>query len=125
MQTKVKLSKRVVSLATALVTGLSAVGVTGIPGGVFEILSASAEDGHNYVNGFCDNEDCTSPYEPATEENGTYQIANAGNLYWFAEQVNYEDEDTGAHPNSAINAVLTADIVVNEGNVAGCNRYKR
>ena len=30
MQTKVKLSKRVVSLATALVTGLSAVGVTGI-----------------------------------------------------------------------------------------------
>ena len=31
MQTKVKLSKRVVSLATALVTGLSAVGVTGIP----------------------------------------------------------------------------------------------
>ena len=33
MQTKVKLSKRVVSLATALVTGLSAVGVTGIPGG--------------------------------------------------------------------------------------------
>ena len=124
MQTKVKLSKRVVSLATALVTGLSAVGVTGIPGGVFEILSASAEDGHNYVNGFCDNEDCTSPYEPATEENGTYQIANAGNLYWFAEQVNYEDEDTGAHPNSAINAVLTADIVVNEGNVAGCNGIK-
>ncbi len=33
MQTKVKLSKRVVSLATALVTGLSAVGVTGIPRG--------------------------------------------------------------------------------------------
>ena len=33
MQTKVKFSKRVVSLATALVTGLSAVGVTGIPGG--------------------------------------------------------------------------------------------
>ena len=36
MQTKVKLSKRVVSLATALVTGLSAVGVTGIPGGYLE-----------------------------------------------------------------------------------------
>ena len=124
MQTKVKLSKRVVSLATALVTGLSAVGAAGIPGGVFEILSASAEDGHNYVNGFCTDEGCTSPYEPATEENGTYQIANAGNLYWFAEQVNYEDEDTGAHPNSAINAVLTADIVVNTGDVAGCNGIK-
>ena len=36
MQTKVKLSKRVVSLATALVTGLSAVRVTGIPGGYLE-----------------------------------------------------------------------------------------
>lgn len=33
MQTKVKLSKRVVSLATALVTGMSAVGAVGIPGG--------------------------------------------------------------------------------------------
>ena len=124
MQTKVKLSKRVVSLATALVTGLSAVGAAGIPWGVFEILSASAEDGHNYVNGFCTDEGCTSPYEPATEENGTYQIANAGNLYWFAEQVNYEDEDTEERPNSAINAVLTADIVVNEGDVANCNGTK-
>lgn len=36
MQTKVKLTNRVVSLATALVTGLSAVGVTGIPGGYLE-----------------------------------------------------------------------------------------
>ena len=33
MQTKVKLSKRVVSLATARVTGMSAVGAAGIPGG--------------------------------------------------------------------------------------------
>ena len=110
MQTKVKLSKRVVSLATALVTGLSAVGAAGIPGGVFEILSASAEDGHNYVNGFCTDEGCTSPYEPATEENGTYQIANAGNLYWFAEQVN--DGETTA------NAILTVDIVINDGDLS-------
>ena len=116
MQTKVKLTKRVVSLATALVTGLSALGVTGIPGGVFGTLSASAEDGHNYVNGFCTDEGCASPYEPATEENGTYQIANAGNLYWFAEQVN--------DGNANLNAALTTDIVVNEGNVAGCNGTK-
>ena len=116
MQTKVKLTKRVVSLATALVTGLSAVGVTGIPRGVFGTLSASAEDGHNYVNGFCTDEGCASPYEPATEENGTYQIANAGNLYWFAEQVN--------DGNANLNAALTTDIVVNEGNVAGCNGTK-
>lgn len=103
MQTKVKLTKRVVSLATALVTGLSAVGVTGIPGGVFGTLSASAEDGHNYVNGFCTDEGCASPYEPATEENGTYQIANAGNLYWFAEQVN--------DGNANLNAALTTDML--------------
>lgn len=38
MQTKVKLTKRVVSLATALVTGLSAVGVTGIPGGIWNAI---------------------------------------------------------------------------------------
>ena len=125
MQAKMKLPKRVVSLATALVTGLSAVGVTGIPGGVFETLSASAEDSHNYVNGFCDDEGCTSKYEqPATDDNGTYQIANAGNLYWFAEQVNVYDEDTWESPNASMNAVLTADIVVNEGNIAGCNGTK-
>ena len=111
MQAKMKLSKRVVSLATALVTGLSAVGVTGIPGEVFRTLSASAEDGHDYVNGFCTDEGCTSPYEqPETDDNGTYQIANAGNLYWFAEQVN--------DGNANLNAALTTDIVVNEGNLA-------
>ena len=41
MQTKVKLTKRVVSLATALVTGLSAVGVTGIPGGYLTVIITS------------------------------------------------------------------------------------
>ena len=36
-----------------------------------------------------------------------YAIANAGQLYWFAQRVN--------GGNSTIHAVLTADIVVNEG----------
>ena len=61
--------------------------------------------GHAYTNGFCG---VCKVYEPATDanEDGVYEIGNAGQLYWFAEQVN------GGNP--AINAILTADIVVNE-----------
>ena len=57
------------------------------------------------INGIC-------PYcnvsEPAVDSDGDgyYEIANAGNLYWFAQQVN--------GGNNAINGRLTADIVVNE-----------
>ena len=36
---------------------------------------------------------------------GVYQIGTAGELYWFAEYVNFE--------NTNANAVLTADITVN------------
>ncbi|MGN0585377.1 MAG: GLUG motif-containing protein [Ruminococcus sp.] len=43
--------------------------------------------------------DKSSPYY------GYYEIANAGNLYWFAQQVNIG--------NTEINAVLTKDITVN------------
>ena len=59
---------------------------------------------HNYQNGFCTS--CGS-YESATQDDaGTYQISNAGQLYWFAELVN--DGETTA------NAVLTRDITINE-----------
>ncbi|MBE6735114.1 MAG: hypothetical protein E7563_07230, partial [Ruminococcaceae bacterium] len=63
-------------------------------------------DTHNYVNGICS--DC-GEYQPATDENqdGVYEIANAGQLYWFAQYVNAG--------NTSANAILTADIVVNEG----------
>ena len=37
---------------------------------------------------------------------GAYQIRNAGQLYWFAQQVN--------SGNTAINGKLMADIVINE-----------
>ncbi len=59
-------------------------------------------------NGFCSV--CGGGYEPAkySDENGVYQIANAGNLYWFAQYVN-----KGGN-NSSANAVLISDIVVNE-----------
>lgn len=48
-------------------------------------------------------------YQPAALVNGVYQIANAGNLYWFAEFVN--------GGNDSANAILTADIVVNNGDM--------
>ncbi len=58
---------------------------------------------HNYQNGFCTS--CGS-YEAATQDDaGTYQISNAGQLYWFAELVN--------GGQTTANAVLTMDITIN------------
>ena len=62
---------------------------------------------HSYnENGFFENDD--THYQPANynEEIEKYEISNAGQLYWFAEQVNSGD--------TSLNAVLTTDIVVNE-----------
>ncbi len=47
-----------------------------------------------------------------TAEN-PYQIANAGHLYWFADKVN---KDNATYKSA--NAILTADIVVNDGTFA-------
>ena len=58
---------------------------------------------HNFENGICTG--CEA-YEPAQLVDNYYQISNAGNLLWFAQQVN--------NGNLDINAVLTTDIVVNE-----------
>ena len=60
-------------------------------------------------NGFCTVCDV---FEPATDENedGVYEISNAGQLYWFADKVNNDNANFGS-----ANAILTADIVVNEG----------
>ena len=61
------------------------------------------------VNGFCT---CGS-YEAATQDDaGTYQISNAGELYWFAELVNGTLTD-GTAKNTAACAVLTTDITIN------------
>jgi len=64
---------------------------------------------HNFVNGFCT---ICEAYEPATDENedGVYEIGNAGQLYWFADKVNNDNANYGS-----ANAILTEDIVVNEG----------
>ena len=57
---------------------------------------------HTFQNGFCVK--CDRDYEPAKlNANGFYEIDNAGNLFWFAEQVN----EVG---NREIKGVLTDDI---------------
>lgn len=61
----------------------------------------SSESDHNFVNGICTK---CGAYEPAvdSDSDGTYEIANAGQLFWFAEYVN--------SGNYSARAVLTADI---------------
>lgn len=65
---------------------------------------------HDYDNGgTCLN--CRhSVYEPAILSDGVYQIGNYSQLYWFAQQVNNDNEHYGN-----AKAVLTADITVNTG----------
>lgn len=105
---------------TALATGISTAGITGYQ---IEEMLASAEDNistsdsHDYnENGFCKEESCDAPYEKAVDSDGdgTYEISNAGQLYWFAGLVNGTLTD-GTAKNNQANAVLTSDIAVNEG----------
>jgi len=60
----------------------------------------------SYENGFCT---ICEDYQAAVDADGDgyYDIANGGNLYWFAREVNGD--------NRTIYGELTADIVVNEG----------
>lgn len=55
-----------------------------------------------YENGFCPNCD---DYQPAVLNGDTYEISNAGQLYWFAQHVN--------SGNQYANGRLTANITVN------------
>lgn len=62
--------------------------------------------GHPYYdeNGFCVY--CDTGYQqPVRNAAGQYEISSAGELYWFASQVNTQ--------NASAKAVLTADITVN------------
>ena len=81
--------------------------------GLLSVTALATDDGHthSYTNGFCTENGCGA-YQPAELKDGVYQIANAGQLYWFAGLVN-GTVDGSKHINA--NAVLTANITVNTG----------
>ncbi|MBP5524554.1 MAG: hypothetical protein J6Y11_02980 [Paludibacteraceae bacterium] len=58
-----------------------------------------------YENGFDDEH---SAYEMPVFKGNTYEIANAGQLYWFANFINQSDT------NCFVNAKLVNDIVIND-----------
>ena len=106
---------------------------TGIAGTTYNNANAPVVFGpHVYENGFCT---ICSAYEPAvlttgkydidangeiTDSDEAYEIGNAGQLYWFAGLVNGTLTD-GTAQNLKANAVLTADITVNEDLLASIN----
>ena len=75
--------------------------------------SETASGEHDFdENGFCTKDN--THYQPATlnETTGNYEISNAGQLYWFAGLVNGTLD--GVEQNTLANAILTANITVNE-----------
>ena len=58
-----------------------------------------------------------TPSQPTQDSNGVYQIGSAEELYWFAGLVNGDTTVIGTETqqNTAANAVLTRDIVLNTG----------
>ena len=97
----------------------------------------TADGAHTYKNGFCTDDGCDA-YEPAvlttgkydidangeiTDSDEAYEIGNAGQLYWFAGLVNGTLTD-GTAQNLKANAVLTADITVNEDLLTSINTDK-
>ena len=76
-------------------------------------LSAAAElsCGHDMEakNGFCTELECEIGYEiPTINEEGVYEIANAGQLYYFKNEILQKKA-----PEARVSAKLTAHIVVN------------
>ena len=72
-----------------------------------ELPFIPTEHTHKYENGFCTYGGCKE-YETVTDtdNDGYYEISNAGQLYSFAAKVNAGE--------ITLNAVLTANITVNE-----------
>lgn len=99
---KTKKSIKVISTVLSLLCIIPATGMTA--------FATEATDIKYDSNGFYENGD-TTLYEPATDTNndGCYEISNAGQLYWFSEQVDAGHVDYDAE--------LTQDIVVNTGNM--------
>ncbi len=79
-----------------------------------ELPFIPTEHAHKYENGFCTYGGCKE-YETVTDtdNDGTYEISNAGQLYSFAAKVNSGE--------GSANAILTADIVSNVLHEVGIN----
>jgi hypothetical protein len=101
---------------------------------VYYVNYAGNNTGKYDTNGFCstmsysNTASTNSIYQPATlNDNSTtddatddyYEIANAGQLYWFAEKVNQTDGS-----GRGLHGKLTANITVNTGDVSGCGGTK-
>lgn len=69
--------------------------------------------GHKFNNGFCTK---CGEYQHATLNNdGYYEISNAGQLFWFASLVNGDNTHADfKEQNVSANAVLTADVDLEE-----------
>jgi len=110
MKTEFKLSNRILSIVLAFVMVLGV-----LPMNILTISAANYMDGDacesttgcsgTYINGFCT---VCDGYQSAVFNSSAYYIYNAGQLYWFADFVNSSSD------NRLANAVLMADIVVNE-----------
>ncbi len=82
----------------------------------FACCGRYTNEAHPYENGFCPNCDAFERPDGEGDYSAPYLIDNAGKLYWFAAEVNRGYE--------SIYGRLTADIIVNEGDVAGCGGTK-
>lgn len=107
----------IMMLALTVSTGptRSATPTEPMAGSTTENAQSSSHDGsHVYENGFCT---LCDKYQPATQNGeGIYEIANAGQLFWFAALVN--GDNTHAEfdsPDRTVSAVLTADINIPKG----------
>lgn len=102
---KTKLGKRIWSLLLCLCMVLPCLPVSVFAAGEAETDCTVDGCGGHYENGFCTAD---GTHYQAAEKNagGYYEISNAGQLYWFAAQVNGGEW--------SLNGKLTADITVNE-----------
>lgn len=110
----------ITALTVAMVTSLAPV----IGAGGLKTITAKAEgtESHNYNSqGFCTECDAyqsavltTDKYDidDDNSKDDVYEIGNAGQLFWFAGLVNGTLD--GVEQNTLANAVLTANITVNE-----------
>lgn len=96
-----------------LLVGVSALvialGARGMTAEAAESCIAGGCSGTYDTNGFCN---AGAHYQRPSQEDGVYQITNAGELYWFAGLVNGTID--GVEKDAAANAVLSNNITVNQ-----------